>query len=84
VNWAWVNGGVQVKNVVCFVLPMLLVVCAMPLPAGADMAVYIAGAAVEVPAALQLLMLGFALLGVGGLVRKWRQTRRDAGLDHSS
>jgi hypothetical protein len=48
------------------------------------MAVYIAGAAVEVPAALQLLMLGFALLGVGGLVRKWRQTRRDAGLDHSS
>ena len=72
------------KKVVCFVLPMLLVVCAMPLSAGADMSVYIAGAAVEVPAALQLLMLGFALLGVGGLVRKWRQSRRDAPRDHSS
>jgi uncharacterized protein YhhL (DUF1145 family) len=84
VNLAWVNGGVQVKNVVCFVLAMLLVVCAMPLPAGADMTVYIAGAAVEVPAALQLLMLGFALLSVGRLVRKWRQSGRDAGHDHSS
>jgi len=37
------------------------------------MTVYIAGQPVEVPVSLQLVMLGFALLGVGGLVRKWRQ-----------
>jgi len=31
------------------------------------MTVYIAGQPVEVPVSLQLVMLGFALLGVGGL-----------------
>jgi hypothetical protein len=74
---------VQVKNVLWSVLPMLLVVFAMPLPAGADMTVYFARAAVEVPAPLQLLMLGFALLGVGGLVRKWRHSRPGVSLDQS-
>jgi len=48
------------------------------------MTVYFAHAAVEVPAPIQLLMLGSALIGVGGLVRKRRQSRRGAGLDHSS
>jgi hypothetical protein len=81
VNLAWVNGGVQVKIAWFSVLPMLLVVFAMPSPAGADMTVYFARAAMEVPAALQLLMLGFALLGVGGLVRKWRQSRPVARFD---
>jgi hypothetical protein len=70
-----------VKNVLCSGLPMLLVVFAMPSPAGADMSVYFAHAAVEVPAALQLLVLGFALLGVGVLVRKWRQSRPIVRLD---
>lgn len=69
------------KNVLCSGLPMLLVVFAMPSTARADMTVYFARGAVEVPAALQLLMLGFALLGVGGLVRKWRQSRPVVRLD---
>ena len=72
------------KNVFGSVLPMLLLVFATPSPAGADMTVYFAHAAVEVPAPIQLLMLGSALIGVGGLVRKRRQSRRGAGLDHSS
>jgi hypothetical protein len=83
VNLAWVNGDVQVKNVLCSVFPMLLLVFAMPSPARADMTVYFARAAVEVPAALQLLMLGFALLGIGGLVRKWRQSRPVVSLDEA-
>jgi hypothetical protein len=62
-----------VRNVLRSILPMLLVVLAMPSPAGADVTVYVAGHAVEVPVPLQLLMFGFALLSVGGLVRKWRQ-----------
>jgi hypothetical protein len=64
-----------VKNVLCSGVPMLLVVFAMPSPAEADMTVYFARGAVEVPAALQLLVLGFALVSVGRLVRKWRQSR---------
>jgi len=83
VNLAWVNGGVQVRNVLRSVLPMLLVVFAMPSPAGADVTVYIAGHAVEVPAPLQLLILGLALLSVGGLVLKWREKSR-RGLDRLS
>jgi len=78
---AWVNGGVQVKIAWFSVLPMLLVVFAMPSPAGADMTVYFPRTAIEVPAALQLLLLGFALLGVGGLVRRWRQSRPVGRLD---
>ena len=78
VNLAWVNGGVQVRHVLRSVLPMLLVVLAMPSPAGADVIVYVAGHAVEVPAPLQLLMFGFALLSVGGLLRKWRQKSGEA------
>jgi hypothetical protein len=77
-NLAWISGGVQVKNVLRSVLPMLLVVLAMPLPAGADVTVYVAGRAVEVPVPLQLLMFGFALLSIGGLVRKWKQKSGEA------
>ena len=76
VNLAWVDGGVQVRNVSRSVLRMLLVVLAMPSPARADVTVYVAGHAVEVPAPLQLLMFGFVLLSVGGLVRKWIQKSR--------
>ncbi len=54
---------------------MLLVVLAMTSPVGADTTVYVAGYAVEVPAPLQLLVSGLALLGVGGLVRKWTSVR---------
>ena len=61
------------RNALSSVLPMLLVLFAIPSPAGAEMTVYIAGQPVEVPVSLQLVMLGFALLGVGGLIRKWRQ-----------
>ena len=85
VNSAWVNGGVQVRNVLRSVLPMLLVVLAIPSPAGADVTVYVAGHAVEVPVPLQLLMFGFALLSLGGLLRKWRQkSRRGVSLERSS
>ena len=68
------------KRVFWSVLPMLLVVFAIPSPARADMTVYLGRATVEVPATIQLLMLGFALLGLGGLVRKWRRSRRGADL----
>jgi len=82
VNLAWVNGGVQVRNVLRSLLPMLLVVLAMPSPAGADVTVYFAGHAVEVPAPFQLLMIGFALLSIGGLLRTWRQkSRRGVSLE---
>jgi len=85
VNLAWVDGGVQVRNVLRSVLPMFLVVLAMPSPAGADVTVYVAGHAVEVPVPLQLLMFGLALLSVGGLMRKWRQkSRRGVSLERSS
>jgi hypothetical protein len=84
VNLACVSGDVQVKNVLSAVVPMLLAIFALPSPAGTDMTIYFAPAVVEVPARDQLLMLGSALIGVGGLVRKWRQSRRGAGLDHSS
>ena len=85
VNSAWVNGGVQVRNVLRSVLPMLLVVLAIPSPSGADVTVYVAGHAVEVPVPLQLLMFGFALLSLGGLLRKWRQkSRRGVSLERSS
>jgi hypothetical protein len=83
VNLASVNRGVRVKNVWFSVLAMLLVVFAKPFSAGADMTVYFPRAALEVPAALQLLMLGFALLGLGGLVRKWRQARPIVRLDQN-
>ena len=85
VNLAWVDGGVQVRDVLRSVLPMFLVVLAMPSPAGADVTVYVAGHAVEVPVPLQLLMFGLALLSVGGLMRKWRQkSRRGVSLERSS
>ena len=85
VNLACVDGGVQVRNVLRSVLPMFLVVLAMPSPAGADVTVYVAGHAVEVPVPLQLLMFGLALLSVGGLMRKWRQkSRRGVSLERSS
>jgi hypothetical protein len=85
VNLAWVSGGVQVRNVLRSFLPMLLVVLAMPSPAGADMTVYVAGQAVEVPPPLQLLMFGFVLLSFGSLVRKWIQKfRRGESLERSS
>ena len=85
VNSAWVNGGVQVRNVLRSVFPMLLVVLAIPSPSGADVTVYVAGHAVEVPVPLQLLMFGFALLSVGGLLRKWRQkSRRGVSIARSS
>ncbi len=68
------------RNVTRSVLPMLLVVLAMTSPVGADMTVYVAGYAVEVPSAIQLLVAGFALLGVGRLVRKrksWSSQARE-------
>ena len=53
------------------VLP-LLVVFAMPSPVGAEMTVYFAGYAVEMPAWFQLVMSGLALLAVGRLVKRFR------------
>gem|GEM_PF-6380495 len=60
------------RNVSRSVLPMLLIVLAMTSPVAADATVYFVGYAIEVPAPLQLLVFGLALLGVGTLVRKWR------------
>jgi hypothetical protein len=58
-------------SVVRSVLPNL-VVFAMPSPVGAEMTVYFAGHAVEVPAWFQLLVFGLALLAVGRLVKSFR------------
>ena len=63
------------RNVSRYVLPMLLVVLAMTSPVAADATVYFVGYAKQVPAPLLLLVFGLALLGVGGLVRKWRSWR---------
>jgi hypothetical protein len=51
------------------VLPLVL---AMTSPVGAETTVYLANYAVLVPPPLALLVGGLALLGVGGLIRKWR------------
>jgi len=61
-----------VRNVSRSVLLMLLVALAMTSPVAADATVYFVGYAMSVPAPLLLLVFGLALLGVGGLVRKWR------------
>ena len=53
-------------------LLVLLVVLATTSPVGAETTVYLAGYAVSVPPPLALLVCGLALLGVGGLIRKWR------------
>jgi hypothetical protein len=53
-------------------LLMLLFVLATTSPVGAETTVYLAKYAVSVPQPLSLLVGGLALLGVGGLIRKWR------------
>jgi len=59
-----------VRNVSSSIL-LILVVLAMPSPVGAEFTAYFVGYAVEVPSPLQLLVIGFALLGIGALARKW-------------
>ena len=59
------------RNVLRSVLSMLLVVLAMTSPVAAEATVYLMTYAMSVPAPIQLLVLGLALLGVGSLVRKW-------------
>jgi len=51
---------------------VLLLVLATTSPVGAETTVYLAKYSVLVPAPLALLVGGLALLGVGGLIRKWR------------
>ena len=51
---------------------VLLLVLATTSPAGTETTVYLANYAVLVPPPLALLVGGLALLGVGGLIRKWR------------
>jgi hypothetical protein len=68
-----------VRNVSRSVLPMLLVVLAMTSPVAADATVYFVGYAISVPASLLVLVFGLALLGVGGLVRKWRSRQTTTG-----
>ena len=60
------------RNVSRSVLPTLLFVFAMISPVAAETTVYFMGHAISVPAPLQLLVFGLALLGVGSLVWKWR------------
>ena len=67
------------RNVSRSVLPMLLVVLAMTSPVAADATVYFVGYAMPVPAPLLLLVFGLALLGVGGLVRRWRSWKTTPG-----
>jgi hypothetical protein len=59
-----------VRNVLRSVLPMLLVVLAMTSPVAAEATVYFGSYALSVPAPLQLLVFGLALLGVESLVRQ--------------
>jgi hypothetical protein len=51
---------------------VLLIVLATVSPGAADTTVYLMGYAMSVPSPLVLLVFGLALLGVAGMIRKWR------------
>jgi hypothetical protein len=63
---------VTVRTVSRSAFLVLLLVLATTSPVGAETTVYLVKYAVLVPPPLALLVGGLALLGVGGLIRKWR------------
>ena len=54
------------------ILLILVVVFLTASSVGAETTVYFRGYALEVPSPLVLLGSGLALLGVAGMIRKWR------------
>jgi len=63
---------VYVSTVSRTILLILVVVFLTASSVGAETTVYFRGYALEVPSPLVLLGSGLALLGVAGVIRKWR------------
>jgi len=63
---------VYVSTVSRTILIILVVVFLTASSVGAETTVYFRGYALEVPSPLVLLGSGLALLGVAGMIRKWR------------
>ena len=63
---------VYVSTVSRTILLILVVVFLTASSVGAETTVYFRGYALEVPSPLVLLGSGLALLGVAGMIRKWR------------
>lgn len=66
------RGGVYVRTVSRTVLLVLLVILATTLPVDAGTIGYLVSYALSASSPAMLLVSGLALLGVAGLVRKWR------------
>jgi hypothetical protein len=63
---------VYVSTVSRTIVLILVVVLSTASSVGAETTVYFRGYALEVPSPLVLLGSGLALLGVAGMIRKWR------------